>query len=102
MHLLTRGSKKSDLTIRLTITISGEALLSCPCKEAPAGIEGTVVVDSKNGGYWVVVEKWYVVGLGEHKEQRTFEFISAFPADERYLGKMRKESALMETKKPQS
>ena len=50
----------------------------------------------------VVVEERYVVVLDEQKEQKTLEFISAFPADERYLDKMRKESALMETKKPQS
>jgi len=50
----------------------------------------------------VVVEERYVVVLDEQKEQRTLEFISAFPANECYLEKMRRESALMETKKPQS
>lgn len=50
----------------------------------------------------LVAEERYVVVLDELKERRTLEFISAFPADESYLEKMRKESALMETKKPQS
>jgi hypothetical protein len=48
----------------------------------------------------VVAEERYVVVLDEQKEQKTLEFISAFPADESYLEKMRRESTLMEIKSP--
>ena len=48
----------------------------------------------------MVVEERYVVVLDEQKEQKTLEFISAFPVDDSYLEKMRKESTLMETKSP--
>lgn len=50
----------------------------------------------------IVVEERYVVVLEERKEQKVLEYITAFPADESYLSKIRRESALMETKKPQS
>ncbi|GAB6270240.1 MAG: hypothetical protein STSR0003_00790 [Smithella sp.] len=50
----------------------------------------------------IVVEERYVVVLEERKEEKTLEFISAFPANESYLEKIRQESALIEIKKPQS
>lgn len=50
----------------------------------------------------IVVEERYVVALEERKEEKTLEFISAFPVNESYLEKIRQESALMEIKKPQS
>jgi len=40
--------------------------------------------------------------LEARKEEKTLEFISAFPANESYLEKIRQESALIEIKKPQS
>jgi len=51
----------------------------------------------------IVVEERYVVVLGERakrKETKMLEFITAFPADESYLKKIRQESALMEIKNP--
>ena len=48
----------------------------------------------------VVVEERYVVVLDEQRQQKTLEFISAFPADDSYLEKMRRESTLMEIKSP--
>ena len=43
-----------------------------------------------------------MVVLEERKEPKLLEFITAFPADESYLQKIRQESGLMEIKKPQS
>jgi hypothetical protein len=48
----------------------------------------------------IVVEEKYVVVLEELKEVKVFEFITAFPADESYLKKIRQESGLMEIKNP--
>lgn len=50
----------------------------------------------------LVVEEKYVVVLDVRDNHREYDFISAFPADEGYLKKIRKESHLLETKKPQS
>ncbi|HOD28181.1 MAG TPA: hypothetical protein PKH03_03125 [Syntrophales bacterium] len=50
----------------------------------------------------IVVEERYVVVLEERKGQNVLEFITAFPADKAYLAKIRRESTLLETKKPQS
>lgn len=50
----------------------------------------------------IVVEERYVVVLEERHDPATLEFITAFPADENYLMKIRRESLLLETKKPQS
>ncbi len=50
----------------------------------------------------IVVEERYIVVLEERKEQKELEFVTAFPADESYLKKMRQEGGLMEIKKPQS
>jgi hypothetical protein len=50
----------------------------------------------------IVVEERYVVVLEERKEPKLLEFITAFPADESYLKKIRQESGLVEIKKPQS
>ena len=50
----------------------------------------------------IVVEERYVVVLEERKEPKLLEFITAFPADESYLQKIRQESGLVEIKKPQS
>lgn len=47
----------------------------------------------------VVVEEWHVVVLEGRKGENVFEFITAFPADEAYIAKIQRESALMETKK---
>jgi hypothetical protein len=48
----------------------------------------------------IVVEERYVVVLEEREEQKVLEFITAFPADESYLKKIRQESGLMEIKNP--
>ncbi|MDP2854821.1 MAG: hypothetical protein Q8O28_11335 [Smithellaceae bacterium] len=48
----------------------------------------------------IVVEERYVVVLDDLTEQKTLEFISAFPADKSYLERIRKESSLMEIKNP--
>ena len=50
----------------------------------------------------IVVEERYVVVLEERNNPETLKFITAFPAEETYLKKIRKESLLLETKKPQS
>ncbi len=50
----------------------------------------------------LVIEEKYVVVLEVRSNHRELDFISAFPADEGYLKKIRKESHLLETKKPQS
>lgn len=50
----------------------------------------------------IVVEEKYVVVLEERDGGDGLDFISAFPADEGYLKKLRRESFLVETKKPQS
>ena len=50
----------------------------------------------------IVVEERYIVVLEERKEEKVLEFITAIPADESCLAKIRRESALMETKKPLS
>jgi hypothetical protein len=48
----------------------------------------------------IVVEERYVVVLEELKEKKVLEFITAFPAEENYLKKIRQESGLMEIKNP--
>lgn len=48
----------------------------------------------------IVIEERYVVVLEERDIPKTLEFITAFPADESYLQKIRGESALMEIKNP--
>ena len=50
----------------------------------------------------IVVEEKYVIVLEETEREKELNFISAFPADTVYVEKIRRESALMETKKPQS
>jgi hypothetical protein len=50
----------------------------------------------------IVVEERYVVVLEERSQPKKLEFITAFPADEQYLRRIRKESSFMEIKKPQS
>ncbi|MBU3901720.1 MAG: hypothetical protein ABIK91_00680 [Pseudomonadota bacterium] len=57
---------------------------------------------SKKRRVLIVVEERYVVVLEEREEQKVLEFITAFPANESYLKKIRQESGLMEIKKPQS
>lgn len=50
----------------------------------------------------IVVEEKYVVVLEERQNPGELKFVTAFPADDNYLKKIRKESLLLETKKPQS
>ena len=50
----------------------------------------------------IVLEEKYVVVLEERPNPGELEFITAFPADTDYLDKIKKESMLVETKKPQS
>lgn len=51
----------------------------------------------------LVVEERYVVVLQERTNPGgELEFVTAFPAEESYIQKIRQESALLETKKPQS
>lgn len=50
----------------------------------------------------IVIEERYVVVLEERKHLKELEFITAFLADESYLQNIRRESSLMEIKKPQS
>ncbi len=50
----------------------------------------------------VVVEEKYVVVLEESQKRGELFFITAFPADNQYLAKIRRESAYMETKKSPS
>jgi hypothetical protein len=50
----------------------------------------------------IVVEERYVVVLEERSQPKELEFITAFPADEQYLRRIRKESSFIEIKKPQS
>lgn len=50
----------------------------------------------------IVIEEKYVVVLEETKKKKELNFISAFPAETFYLEKIRRESVLIETKKPQS
>ncbi|SEA68309.1 hypothetical protein SAMN05660420_02862 [Desulfuromusa kysingii] len=50
----------------------------------------------------VVLEERYVVVLEERNGRDEYDFVSAFPADENYLRRIRKNSTLLETKKPQS
>lgn len=57
---------------------------------------------SKKRRVLIVVEERYVVVLEEREKQKVWEFFTAFPADESYLKKIRRESGLMEIKKPQS
>lgn len=57
---------------------------------------------SKKRRVLIVVEEKYVVVLEERPNLGELKFITAFPADENYLKKIRKESLLIETKKPQS
>lgn len=82
-------------------------------KEVLAGSAGTIEVrgqhrkDSRGRmrkrRTLIVVEERYVVVLQAcEKEGYEFEFVTAFPADQAYLEKIRRESALLEIKKPQS
>lgn len=57
---------------------------------------------SKKCRVLIAVEERYVVVLEERKERKVLEFITAFPADDSYLEKIRRESGLLEIKKPQS
>jgi len=50
----------------------------------------------------LVVEERYVVVLQENAKAGELQFISAFPADRSYVQKIQRDSALVETKKPQS
>ena len=50
----------------------------------------------------LVTEERYVVVLQENAKTGDLEFISAFPADRNYIQKIQRESALVETKMPQS
>jgi hypothetical protein len=50
----------------------------------------------------IVNEEGYVVVLEIRNEAGMLEFITAFPADSAYLEKIRRESTLLEIKKPQS
>ena len=50
----------------------------------------------------IVIEERYVVVLEERKRPKELEFITAFLADESYLQNIKRESSLMEIKKPQS
>jgi hypothetical protein len=59
-------------------------------------------VTAKKRRVLIVVEEKYVVVLEELANHKEFEFISAFPGDEEYLKKIRKESLLLETKKSPS
>ncbi len=81
-------------------------------KEILAANKGTIEVlqqfrkDSRNRNkkrrVLIVIEEKYVVVLDVRDNHREYDFITAFPADEVYLRKIRKESLLLETKKPQS
>ncbi|WP_020675078.1 hypothetical protein [Geopsychrobacter electrodiphilus] len=50
----------------------------------------------------VVLEERYVVVLEERDGRDGYDFVSAIPADEPYLSRMRKTSTLLETKKSPS
>lgn len=50
----------------------------------------------------LVVEERYLVVLEETAKTGQLEFVSAFPASSEYLEKIKKESVLIEIKKPQS
>ena len=50
----------------------------------------------------IVLEEKYVVVLEERPNPGELEFVTAFQADVVYLDRIRKESMLVETKKPQS
>ena len=50
----------------------------------------------------VVLEERYVVVLEERNGRGGYDFVSAFPAEADYLRKIRRNSTLLETKKPQS
>lgn len=50
----------------------------------------------------IVVEEKYVVVLEENQKVGCLEFVTAFPADDIYLKKLRKESQLVEIKKSPS
>lgn len=73
------------------------------CIEILTASKGTIEVlqqfrkDSRNRQrkrrVLLVVEEKYVVVLDVRDNHREYEFISAFPADEGYLKKIRKESA---------
>jgi hypothetical protein len=49
-----------------------------------------------------VTEEKYVVVLQENEKTGDLEFLSAFSADRSYIQKIQRESALVETKMPQS
>lgn len=82
-------------------------------KEAIGGTAGTIEVrgqmrrDSRGRERkrrtLIVVEERYVVVLQPcGKDGYEYEFVTAFPADRAYVDKIRRESALLEMKKPQS
>jgi len=50
----------------------------------------------------IVLEERYIVVLEEREKPKLLEFVTAFPADESYPQKIRRESGLIEIKKPQS
>lgn len=51
---------------------------------------------------FLVVEEKYVVVLSEDSPKNEWQFVTAFPADLGYFEKIRRESSLLEIKKPQS
>lgn len=82
-------------------------------KEAIAGTAGTIEVrgqmrrdsrgrERKRRTLIVVEERYVVVLQACEKQGYEYEFVTAFPADRAYIDKIRRESALLETKKPQS
>lgn len=82
-------------------------------KEAIAGTVGTIEVRGqvrrdtrgreRKRRTLIVVEERYVVVLQPcRRAGYDYEFVTAFPADRAYLDKIRRESALLEMKKPQS
>lgn len=82
-------------------------------KEVLKGEQGTIErlhqlrKDSRNRNVvrrsLIVIEEKYVVVLQARKSDDGLDFVTAFPTDEKYLKKLRKESSLIETRKmPQS
>lgn len=51
---------------------------------------------------FLVVEETYVVVLSEDTQKSEWQFVTAFPADPGYFERIRRESSLLEIKKPQS
>jgi len=58
--------------------------------------------DERKRRVLLVAEEKYVVVLQEKEKTGDLEFLSAFPADRSYIQKIQRESALVETKMPQS